>query len=332
MAMRRAWLLLLLSSCSGGQESQPAGAAPAKPPAVAAVAAPVDAGPGPAAASPPSAGPTSEPSPAVEIPPDMLPVPEGTFPMGADDEGEQDERPLHRVTVRGFLLDETEVTNEAYLECVRAGACKPPRDGVAEAMGYGSDSAYRGARQPVVGVSWFDAKAYCEHVGKRLPTEAEWERAARGDDGRRFVWGDEPPSAERAAFSASSGGRTSEVGSFPAGRGPYGHLDLAGNVWEWVEDAYDPYAYKRPTADRGVPGSCDEILAAQDELRRKNQQGYTGSNPIPTECERVLRGGAFNYHAAGLRASNRVHHPARFRILVAGFRCARDVPLSLKAP
>ncbi|MCA9597871.1 MAG: SUMF1/EgtB/PvdO family nonheme iron enzyme [Myxococcales bacterium] len=261
-----------------------------------------------------------------EIPDDMLPVPGGTFTMGADDEGEQDERPAHKVTIKGFLLDKTEVTNAAYLECVQAKVCKPYREGVAAAMKYGSDREFRHPNQPVVGVSWTDAKTYCEWRGKRLPREAEWERAARGDDGREYPWGNEPPDKNKhGAFAGAKNGTTVDVGSYPDGRGPYGHFDLAGNVWEWTEDMYDPYAYKRPTASEGKPGSCDEILAALNELRRNHQQGYTGTNPIPAECEHVLRGGAFNYRPQGLRASNRVHHPGGFRILVAGFRCAKDM-------
>jgi formylglycine-generating enzyme required for sulfatase activity len=93
-----------------------------------------------------------------------------------------------------------------------------------------------------------------------------------------------------------------------------------------MEDLYDPHAYRRRTAGRGEPAPCPEILATQDTLRRTNQQGFTGSNPIPTTCERVLRGGAYNYGAEGLRATNRVHHPGTWRLKVAGFRCAKDAP------
>jgi formylglycine-generating enzyme required for sulfatase activity len=91
-----------------------------------------------------------------------------------------------------------------------------------------------------------------------------------------------------------------------------------------MEDQYDPYAYRRPSAAEGRPGSCDEILAAQNELRRLGKQGFTGSNPIPVECERSIRGGSYNYDAHGLRATNRVHHPGRFRIPMLGLRCAKD--------
>lgn len=253
----------------------------------------------------------------------MLEVPGGEFARGADDEGELDERPLHRVTVDTFLLDKTEVTNAAYAECVKAKVCRAPDSLEGSPLVGGQPRAFHAAEHPAVGVSWDDAKAYCAWKGKRLPREAEWERAARGDDGRRYAWGNqEPDPKQHGAF----GGRavTAPVGSFPEGAGPYGHLDLAGNAWEWMEDAYDPLAYQRPGAARGIPGTCDEILEAQNQLRREGKQGFTGSNPIPTVCERVLRGGAYNYRLSGLRASNRVHHPASFRIAVAGFRCARD--------
>lgn len=251
----------------------------------------------------------------------MLLVPGGTFMMGAENEGQLDERPAHPVTVRAFYLDETEVTNEAYLRCVAAGVCRAPDPRSAEANHVGPDARFRGPRQPVSSISWESARNYCAWIGKRLPTEAEWERAARGDDGRRYPWGNEPPTEDRAVFGHSV---TQDVGTHPAGAGPYGHQDLAGNVWEWVEDIYDPIAYRRPTAAQGVPGTCEQTLAALAELRREHRQGFTGSNPIPTECERVLRGGAFNYDAFGLRATNRVHHPGRYRLVMSGFRCARD--------
>lgn len=253
----------------------------------------------------------------------MLAVPGGTFVMGTDDEGEQDERPAHAVTIPGFWLDETEVTQRAYAACVAAGKCREADSLATSRLVSGHPEIFRRPDHPVVGVSWFDAKAYCDWRGRRLPTEAEWERAARGEDGRRFVWGNAP--ADPARFGVFGGRATTEpVGSRPEGRGPYGHLDLAGNAWEWVEDEYDPYAYVRTTRGSGVPGSCPEILAALNELRRRGLHGFTGKNPIPVECEHVLRGGAYNYGVSGLRASNRVHHPAHFRIAVAGFRCAKD--------
>jgi formylglycine-generating enzyme required for sulfatase activity len=268
------------------------------------------------------ARPTAPPQPPRldEAPAGMLWVPGGRFVMGCDDQGEPDEHPAHEVTVASFWLDATEVTNAAYSECVEASACRPHSPLNAAHNGY-DDRSFRRPNQPVSGVSWDDASAYCHRLGKRLPTEAEWERAARGDDGRRYPWGNEPPDPERAVFGT---GATSDVGSHPLGRGPYGHLDLAGNVWEWIADEYDPYAYRRVTAAEGKPGSCPEILTALAELRRTHRDGFTGSNPIPTECEHVLRGGAFNYSRTGLRATNRVHHPGRFRLVMSGFRCAKD--------
>lgn len=260
-------------------------------------------------------------------PPDMLKVPGGTFSMGADGVGELDEQPSHAVSVKSFYLDRTEVTNARYLECVQSGQCAPFRDNVARSFGAGPESGFRGAEQPVVGVSFADATSYCAFRGKRLPSEAEWERAARGEDGRVFAWGNQKPTAELACYGRKPGAKgatTDAVGSHPGGAGPYGHLDLTGNVWEWTADLYDPYAYRRPTAAQGIPGSCSQILETQAHLRKTKQQGFTGKNPIPTVCERVLRGGAFNYDAGGLRASNRVHHPESWRMLVAGFRCAKD--------
>ena len=262
---------------------------------------------------------------AREVDPEMPRVPGGRFTMGADRGGEEDEHPAHTVTLSSFRLDRTEVTNAAYAECVAAKACRRPDPSVAAAMLAGPEEAFRRPMQPVVGVSWDDARAYCAFRGKRLPREAEFERAVRGDDGRRFPWGGEPPTREKVVFGRLLGNEaTEDVASHSAGRGPYGHEDLAGNVWEWMEDEYDPIAYTRTTADEGKPGTCAEILAACATLRREGKQGFTGSNPIPQECEHALRGGAFNSDGASLRSTNRVHHPGRFRLVVTGFRCAKD--------
>jgi formylglycine-generating enzyme required for sulfatase activity len=252
------------------------------------------------------------------------------FVMGKDRKGE------HKVVLtHGFCMDATEVTVRAYARCVEAGACKEPWKG-------DPYSTYPAKLdEPVNMVSWTKSHAYCAWAGERLPTEAEWEWAATGPNQTKYPWGDEPePSCEYVDYTkfgapkwqagadvGCGGGGPSPVASHLKGDKvwPGGALhDLAGNVWEWVEDVYDPYAYTRPTAPRGVGGTCDEALAAQDELRRSGKTGFTGSNPIPTECEHVLRGGAFNYAGPGLRSSNRVHHAARFRLVMAGFRCAKD--------
>lgn len=272
-----------------------------------------------ATTSTPTPTPTPTPDLADAAAPDDMPlVPAGTFTMGADAGGQDDEHPAHTVTVAAFYLDRTEVTNARWDECVAAETCHPKSDAVRSAH-----SDFNGPAQPVTGVSWDDARAYCAWRGKRLPREAEFERAVRGSDGRRFPWGNAPPTRERTVFST---GRPEDVGTHPAGRGPYGHDDLAGNVWEWMDDEYDPYAYRRPGAAEGQPGSCSDIMAALDELRRDHKQGFTGTNPLPEECEHSIRGGAYNYDADGLRAMNRVHHPGRFRIPMLGLRCARSWP------
>ncbi|HXX70438.1 MAG TPA: SUMF1/EgtB/PvdO family nonheme iron enzyme [Polyangiaceae bacterium] len=253
---------------------------------------------------------------AAAAPEDMRLVPAGPFTMGADSGGQEDEHPAHTVTLAEFWLDRTEVTNAQWDECVAAHACQPKSEAVRAAH-----PDFNGPNQPVSGVSWDDARAYCSWRGKRLPREAEFEKAVRDGDGRRFAWGDEAPTHDRTVFASA---RTEDVGTHPAGRGPYGHDDLAGNVWEWMEDEYDPYAYRRPTAGVGLPAGCTEIRAALDELRRQHKQGFTGTNPIPVECEHSIRGGAYNYDADGLRSTNRVHHPRRYQIPMLGLRCAKD--------
>jgi formylglycine-generating enzyme required for sulfatase activity len=247
----------------------------------------------------------------------MLLVGGGTFTMGSESGGEGDERPAHAVTVAAYWLDRTEVTQSAYDACVAAKAC-PAADAAILATFSG---LFKGPNKPVVGVSWFAARDYCKWMGKRLPREAEYERAVRGADGRRYPWGNDAPTHERTVFETNS---TEDVGTHPSGRGPYGHEDLAGNVWEWIEDDYDPLAYSRPGAPEGKPGSCEEIVAAQNKLRAENKQGFTGSNPIPTECEKSIRGGAYNYPAHGLRSTNRIHHPPSFKLRMTGLRCAKD--------
>ncbi len=317
--------LLVAAACHGSVGAETAAPSPSASAADAdaVVAFDAEADANAEAGATPDAAPTAEAG--LLAPEGMLLVPAGSFTMGADSGGEEDEHPAHRVTLPAFFLDRTEVTNEAYAACVARGACKSNDVHIASETHAGPDTNFTGPKQPVVGVRWDDAKTYCTAQGKRLPTEAEFERAIRGDDDRRFPWGNDAPTAERAVFARMYGaGHTEDVGTHPAGRGPFGHDDLAGNVWEWVDDEYDPYAYRRSTAGEGKPGTCEQILVTLQELRSKGKQGFTGSNPIPTECEHVLRGGAYNYDAVGLRASNRVHHPGRFRLVMSGFRCAKS--------
>ena len=252
----------------------------------------------------------------------MLLVPGGTFTMGADRGGEEDEHPAHPVTLAPFYLDRTEVTNAAYAACVATHACASNDTHIASRSHAGTDAEFSRPTQPVVGVTWSDAHTYCASVGKRLPREAEFERAVRDDDGRRYAWGNDAPTPEKTAFgrplSMNPGhGTTDDVGSHPTGKGPYGHDDLAGNVWEWMEDEYDPIAYRRVRPRSTSPGTCAQTpRVAQDRLRAEGKQGFTGSNPIPQGCDRVLRGGAWNYDGPGLRVLNRVHHPGTFQPFV----------------
>lgn len=221
---------------------------------------------------------------------DEVLVPAGEFVYG-DSQGEEDERPTRRLTLPAFQIDRTEVTVAAYATCVAARVCRAP-----------AASAQDG-RLPVVGVSHADAATYCSFVGKRLPTELEWEKAARGTDGRVYPWGGEL-ACERGNFGNFAGdgrcaedgapGRPVPVGSFPAGASPYGVLDLAGNVAEWVE---------------GRAGAVAARIAG-----------------LPDSELRVLRGGGCCSILGLPRASNRLVLPGSYRDVDIGFRCAHTVP------
>jgi len=256
----------------------------------------------------------ASPAPVISPPaPDRVTVPAGEFVMGSDTLGERDEHPEHRVNLPAFAIDRTEVTRGQYNRCVRAHVCEEtwiPRP------------TFHDPNQPVVAVSWFAARAFCQWAGGRLPTEEEWEKAARGTDGRIYPWGNDAPTPERAVFHQRMNiGHPEPVGTHPAGDSPYGLHDMAGNVWEWTASVYDPFAYARPT----VTPTCETALASFADLRRRNDNSLTGAMGIPTQCQRVLRGGAWNYWPSGLRSSNRVHHEPTGRFPVSGFRCAADV-------
>jgi serine/threonine-protein kinase len=221
----------------------------------------------------------------------MVYVPAGTFQMGSA-EGEPnadgDEKPQHQVTLDAFWIDKYEVSNALYTRCVEAGACQE--------SAFADDPTYNGADYPVVGVSWQDAVDYCQWIGGRLPTEAEWEYAARGPhDGRIYPWGDDPPTCERSQFWGCSEESTLAVGSLPEGASWCGVHDLAGNVWEWVNDWYrsDYYASSPPQNPKGPE---------------------TGDT-------KVLRGGSWNFNEEYVRAANRNHNQPAIRVNHFGFRC-----------
>jgi formylglycine-generating enzyme required for sulfatase activity len=188
-------------------------------------------------------------------------VPAGCFRMGAADHF-TDERPVHAICVDAFLLDRTEVTAAAYAACVAAGRCTAARPFDPASPTRRRCTAGHPGRtaHPVNCVTWDQARSYCAFAGGRLPTEAEWERAARGDTGQRFVTGEAALAHPRAALSPPdpATGGTTPVGTHAGDRGPYGALDLQGNVSEWVHDAYDSTYYRRsPSHNPEGPRSGD---------------------------------------------------------------------------
>lgn len=282
---------------------------------------------GGATASTVALAPAPPPTARRSCPAGMVLVPGGTFRMGST-EGD-DETPQHEVTLGAYCLDRTEVTVGAYSSCARGGGCPRAAGTVAYSGSSAEDVTFwshfcNGGRtdlndHPMNCVDWSQASAFCAASGKRLPTEAEWEYAARGNDGRRYPWGNEAPSPtllnacgsecrDYAAalgrtgwpvmYEADDGWRwTAPVGSFPSGASPFGLQDMAGNVWEWVADTYvaDGYA-------RHVPTNPE----------------VTGDDP------RVNRGGSWvGDDPSWVRAAFRGRDAPSDRVSLVGFRCAR---------
>jgi len=187
----------------------------------------------------------AEPSPVKQPPAGMVLVPDGSFHMGcapSDSTCHDDEAPRHKVVISAFYIDATEVTVAAYRSCTSAGHCSPP--GTFEQCNWDQSSR---TNHPINCVSWHQADSYCRWAGKRLPTEAEWEKAARGTDDRIYPWGNQPPTCQLAIMDEDGDGcgreSTWPVGTREAGKSPYGALDMTGNVWEWVNDRYRDDAY-----------------------------------------------------------------------------------------
>ena len=184
----------------------------------------------------------------------MITIEAGSFWMGCDpskpnEECASDELPIHEASLDTYLIDSNETTIAEYKACVEAGVCSIPIYTYSYSRpDYYSNPLY--ANYPVVFVTWFQADTYCHWRGKRLPTEAEWEKAARGaGDRRMYPWGNSAVDCSKANYNAQGAtgycvGDTSAVGSYPSGASPYGLLDMAGNVREWVSDWYDPDFYK----------------------------------------------------------------------------------------
>jgi formylglycine-generating enzyme required for sulfatase activity len=242
----------------------------------------------------------------------LLYIPAGEFLMGSKGNS-YDERPVHPVYLDNYFVDQTEVTNAMYAECVRSGSCEAPRDNTSLTRHAGSNSYYYENLEfdnyPVIYVSWNDAKDYCEFVGRRLPTEAEWEKAASWDDAndvkRVYPWGDSIDCTYANFYGGENKtlceGDTLPVGSYRNGASFYGVLDMAGNVAEWVLDRYDPEYYgKSPNSDPQGPGSGNYI---------------------------VIRGGSFLVGSDNnVRSSDREKLPPDNTSHNVGFRCAMDAP------
>ncbi|NUN12284.1 MAG: SUMF1/EgtB/PvdO family nonheme iron enzyme [Myxococcales bacterium] len=245
-----------------------------------------------------------------DLPDRMSCVPGGVFIRGSDN-GPENVRPAEKVWVSTFLMDQYEVTYGEYRECVKNKKCPEAKPQYID---------YDHPKQPMTGVNWFDAKAYCEAMGKRLPTEAEWEKAARTDDGRTYPWGEESATCDRAVIMDKAGkgcgnkkrgknpekGKPWAVGSKPVG--PYGLFDMAGNSWEWVEDWYSESYAACGKSCQGVDpkGPCD------------------GAEKCPGHHEKLVRGGSWywpgNYATTFYR---RPHFPANHPFHHFGFRCAK---------
>jgi len=236
----------------------------------------------------------------------MIRIPAGIFVMGRSD-GPEDERPGHKVNLDEFFIDRNQVTNSQFARFLNAVG---PQGRRGEKYYDIDDNDARIHRRegkwvadaghenrPVVEASWFGAATYCAWTGKRLPTEAEWEKAARGTDGRKYPWGNEPPDGSRAHFN-SGWNDFRDVGSFLKGASPYGVLDMAGNGWEWVTSAYRPYPY----------------------------DPHDGREDLTEDQVRGTRGGGQDSNAEDLTVTQRGRHVSRnprgghHNI---GFRCAR---------
>ena len=250
----------------------------------------------------------------------LVHVPSGRFVMGSKS-GDKDERPPRKIFVSGFWIDETEATAERFARFVELTGYKTTAEkrkwswtwDASLRKGKGGWRKTKGAdwrrpegpksswkatpTQPVSHVSWPDAEAYCGWAGRRLPTEAQWERAARGADGRPYPWG-VARDAMRANLKGGKDGISgvAPVGRFPKGASPFGALDMSGNVWEWVADRYGSRAYRK-MAERDPHGPA---------------RGKT----------RVVRGASWGSPVAWATAHNRYHRPPHYTNNKIGFRCA----------
>lgn len=248
------------------------------------------------------------------VPAAMACIPGGAFVRGSDT-GPANERPRATVWLQTYFMDFDEVTFGAYQTCVQRGGCKPARP---------IYSDFNRKRQPMVALTWYDARDYCRWKGKHLPTEAEWEKAARGPEGWTHPWGNEPATCERAVIADHRGrscglkklgkarladvGRTLEIGSRPAYL--YGLRDMVGNSWEWVADWYSPSF-----------AACGKACEGQDP---KGPCG--GQDKCPGHKDKLVRGGSWYWDATYATSTyRRPHNPANQPVSHFGFRCAASL-------
>ena len=219
-------------------------------------------------------------------------VPGGSFEMGSR-QGASDAQPAHAVRLDGFWIDRTEATNAEYAGCVAGGACSSPSlPGSFTRQAYYGESRF--GDYPVLNVSWTDADTYCRWAGGGLPSEAEWEYAARGPDGRVYPWGNAAPDDSLLNYDHQVGD-TTQVGAYPEGASWVGALDMAGNVWEWVGDWYDYAFYASSPAQNPRGPETGEL--------------------------KVLRGGGWGTREWSVRAAARYYAPPDTRAGDIGFRC-----------
>lgn len=219
-------------------------------------------------------------------------VPEGEFLMGKGEVRKNADSPQHIVYLNAFWMDKYEVSNTMYLKCMQADGCT---ELVSDNIYY-QNWVYR--NHPVTYVTWEQASAYCKWAGRRLPTEAEWEKAARGTDGRPYPWGGKVPSPRLANFSASMINELTSIYRYPLGASPYGVLNMSGNAREWVADWY----------------SEDYYLITP----------YANPTGAETGIERSLRSGSYNEDKNEIAVTSRYRHEPESAGLSRGFRCAED--------